>query len=139
MRTSTSVNLKESVNLPQGLLEEGRGDGQRPRRSMAAMAEENGGEGDGLCSGQFSCCHYNTYSLNFSHQMSLTHSNTVTVGSSFMLDLLIAVTFSASDHHLYLPDHHHLPDLPLHVYQGNNTCFVFSSLLISKRSCWVLR
>jgi len=43
MRTSTSVNL------PQGLLEEGRGDGagQRPRRSMA---EEDGGEGDGLCS-----------------------------------------------------------------------------------------
>ena len=46
MRTSTSVNL------PQGLLEEGRGDGagQRPRRSMA---EGDGGEGDGLCSGEF--------------------------------------------------------------------------------------
>jgi len=39
----------EKVSGDEGLLEEGRGDGagQRPRRSMA---EEDGGEGDGLCS-----------------------------------------------------------------------------------------
>jgi len=40
----------EKVSGDEGLLEEGRGDGgvgQRPRRSMA---EEGGGEGDGLCS-----------------------------------------------------------------------------------------
>jgi len=39
----------EKVSGDEGLLEEGRGDGagQRPRRSMA---EEDGGDGDGLCS-----------------------------------------------------------------------------------------
>jgi len=41
----------EKVSGDEGLLEEGRGDGQRPRRSMAQMAEENGERGMGyvLC------------------------------------------------------------------------------------------
>ena len=99
--------LRESSCPSQGLLEEGNGDGERGPRSRRSLVEEDE-RVDGACSGRFSIQHI--------------------IGED-----LKCFRLSAPDHHLCLPDRHHLPNLSLHVHQGMCKCICVSRTAFDAR------
>ena len=89
------------------MLEEGNGDGSRGPRSRRSLVEEDE-RVDGACSGRFSIQHI--------------------IGED-----LKCFRLSAPDHHLCLPDRHHLPNLSLHVHQGMCKCICVSRTAFDAR------